>query len=494
MGMVYLVGAGPGDPELITLKGIQLLRSCDVVIYDRLASEELLTYLKEDCVRIYVGKAPGYHSKKQEEINQIIVENAIKYNTVVRLKGGDPFVFGRGGEEVDELIKGCIPFEVVPGISSAISVPSGVGIPVTHRGLSQSFHVITGHTSSTENTLTNNYEVLAKLEGTLVFLMGLSNLEDIVSNLTKYGKKISTPVAVISSGTTKQEKAVRGTLMDIVAKVKEESIQSPAIIVVGETAALRLVSDRQKQNLKIGITATETMFKKLEIGLSKPKVKVYSICKMQIEESPFANQLIEELQHIHNYQWILFTSQNAIELFFHKMEEFHIDRRKLSHIKYAVVGSGTREALEKYGYYADFMPSKFTTKNLAKELCEVISNQDKLFIPRALQGSEELTIILKAKGIYYQELLLYDVKGNATDHIKYLSEMDCLIFASASGVHAFFQEFHRMDISFPQTIKIACIGEVTAQVVQEYECNVDIIAKENNVVGLLDEIKKYYQL
>jgi uroporphyrinogen III methyltransferase/synthase len=489
-----LVGAGPGDPELITLKGIKLLKTCDVVIYDRLASEQLLEYLKDDCIKIYVGKSAGNHSKKQEEINQIIVENAIKYNQIVRLKGGDPFVFGRGGEEIEELIRNHIPYEVIPGITSAISVPSSVGIPVTHRGLSQSFHVITGHTSSTEDTLTNNYEVLAKLDGTLVFLMGLSNLERIVHNLIQHGKEKNTPVAIISGGTTIHEKVVRGTLDNIVGKLKEETILSPAIITIGKTAALQLVLNDQKTNLKIGITATQAMFDKLEISLRNLNVKAYSICNMQVEETPFIEELMNVFQYINSYNWIVFTSQNAISLFFKKMNEYSIDRRTLSHVKFAVIGSGTKEALEKYGYYADFIPSKYTTMDLALELSEIVTKQDKLFIPRALQGSEELTKILIEKRIDFKELSIYDVKGKVTEHMNHLIDMDCLIFASASGVTALFQELQRKGISLPQNIKIVCIGEATAHVIRKFNREVDMIANINNMDGILNEIKKLFSL
>ena len=241
MGTVYLIGAGPGDPELITVKGLKRLQTCEVVIYDRLASFQLLDEVKEDCVKIYVGKEAGQHSKTQEEINQIMVTYAKKYEHVVRLKGGDSFVFGRGGEEIEALKKHNIAYEVVPGITSAIAVPEMAGIPVTHRGMSQSFHVITGHTSSLDHTLTDNYEVLAKLEGTLVFLMGLGNLAKIADQLIQHGKAVTTPVAVISNGTMIHQTTIRATLGTILDLVHEKEISSPAIIVIGQTAGLEYV-------------------------------------------------------------------------------------------------------------------------------------------------------------------------------------------------------------------------------------------------------------
>lgn len=493
MGTVYLVGAGPGDPGLITLKGMESLKTCDVVIYDRLASYQLLEYLREDCVRIYVGKEAGQHSKKQEEINQIIVQSARQYQTIVRLKGGDPFVFGRGGEEIEELLKYNIPFEVVPGVTSAVSVPAMVGIPVTHRGMSQSFHVITGHTKDTDNSLTDNYEILAKLEGTLVFLMGLSNLDQIVDNLIQNRKDGNTPVAVISNGTRNNEKTVRGTLLNIVSKVKQELIVSPAIIVVGDTAALHFVQTNLKPlcDFKIGTTGTKEMREKLEKGLRSLGAEVYTVCDMHVEETPYINQLEEEMKCIENYQWIIFTSQNAINIFFNKMQEYHFDRRILNKIKFAVIGSGTKQALEKYGYYADFTPSKYTTKDLAREFVREISKDDKLLIPRALSGSEDLTEILKENDFEYKEISIYDVKGKLTENREYLSDMDLLIFVSASGVNEFFQEMKSYELELSKNIKIACIGEVTVEAFDKLDRKVDIVAKVSNIEGLLEEIVRY---
>ncbi len=256
MGVVTLVGAGPGDASLITVKGLERLKTCDVVIYDRLASEELLAVTREDCIRVFVGKRPGAHSMKQEEMNRILVEYGKAYPNVVRLKGGDPFVFGRGGEEYEALRRAGISCEIVPGVTSAVAVPELAGIPVTHRGMAQSFHVITGHTASAggrdakkeghaakdadeePDTLTGDYETLARSEGTLVFLMGLSNLKRIAERLIAHGKPADTPAAVISNGATSGQQVVRGVLSDLAARVGQAGLTSPAVIVIGETAAL----------------------------------------------------------------------------------------------------------------------------------------------------------------------------------------------------------------------------------------------------------------
>lgn len=494
MGIVYLVGAGPGDSKLITVKGMELLKTCDAVIYDRLASLELLEYVKEDCVKIYVGKESGHHSKTQEEINKIIIDCTGNYEKIVRLKGGDPFVFGRGGEEVEVLKASHIPFEVVPGVTSAISVPESVGIPVTHRGISQSFHVITGHTKWGESTLTDNYDVLAKLDGTLVFLMGLSNIGEITGKLIENGKDKNTPVAVIVSGTMNNEKTVRGNLSTIVSKVKEEKISSPAIIVVGNVAALHFTSeceDKVLSNVKIGITGTRKLREKLEKELIHLGARFYTVCDMHIEKTSAIHELDGELKSLAKYQWIVFTSQNAIDIFFERMEKCLIDRRNLSQMKFAVIGSGTKQCLEKYGYFADFIPSGYTTKDLANEFSAIVDKNDEILIPRAFKGSRELNEILEKNHLKYKDIPIYDVRGKLTENAVYVKDMDCLIFLSASGVISFFEEIHEKSVTLPSTVKIACIGEVTAGAVKEQKRDAHIIANVNNIDGLMDSIQKF---
>ncbi|MFT4145495.1 MAG: uroporphyrinogen-III C-methyltransferase [Mobilitalea sp.] len=495
MSIVYLIGAGPGDPGLITVKGLEYLKTCDAVIYDRLVSEQLLGYLKKDCVRIYVGKESGKHSKTQEEINRILIESTLSYEKIVRLKGGDPFVFGRGGEETQELTKHQIPFEVVPGVTSAIAVPSSAGIPVTHRGISRSFHVITGHTIDSENTLTDNYEVLAKLDGTLIFLMGLAALEQITEQLIQHGKAADTPAAVISNGTMINERTVRGTLNNITEKVKGAEISSPAIFVVGEVAALEY---KQNYNLPLseisfGITGTEHFREKVESGLRLLGAKTTTICDMKVQETEHIHQLEEELKYLTEYQWVIFTSTNAVRLFFETMQRMHIDRRKLSSISFAVIGSGTGQALEQYGYIADFIPERYNSSELAAEFAAIVVNKnDRVLIPRALQGMDELTKILDAYKIEYTEIPIYDVTGGMIEQKEKLNSLDCLIFASVSGVNAFFEDLNKSGIILAEDMVIACLGEATAAALQQYSVRAKIIARASNVEGLLEAITGYY--
>ena len=489
MGIVYLVGAGPGDAGLITVKGLKKLRQCDAVVYDRLASEELLDYVQKDCTKIYVGKQAGKHSKKQEEINAILVECAKKYSTVVRLKGGDPFVFGRGGEEIEALVEHGIAYEVIPGITSAVAVPECAGIPVTHRGISRSFHVITGHTQTSVGSPEYDYETLAKNEGTLVFLMGLSNLEEIATHLVQAGKAGSTPAAVISEGTTGKHRTNRGPLTDIPEKVRGAGLSSPAVIVIGETAGYEYRCPA-KHGTRVGIIATDLLRRKLERGLEGLGMQPVSLCDMQVVPTEQMKELEEEFDNLHTYQWVMFTSQNAVRLFFEAMKRCRIDIRKLGNLRFAVLGSGTADRLAEYGIQADFIPSRYEACVLAEEFADNVDPDTKVLIPRAVQGSKELTAILSEHQIAYRDILIYNVEGNLTENIENLDTLDVLVFVSASGVTSFFQEIRKRNLILPENIRIACIGSITRNRLQQEYGEADVVAAVSDVEGLLDAMQK----
>lgn len=548
IGKVFLVGAGPGDPGLITQKGINLLKKCDVVIYDRLVSSRLLNYLKEGCEKIYVGKAVGNHSIKQEEINQIIVEKALTHQVVVRLKGGDPFVFGRGGEEVLTLREHGIPYEVIPGVTSAIAAVTYAGVPITHRGISQSFHVITGHTAEGLNDIPEDFKVLAKLKGTLVILMGLRNLSRIKEELLANGKSIHTPVTVISNGTTLWQKEVRGTLEDICQKVKDKEIKAPAIIVVGEVAELDLRSPIGSvlTGIKVGVTGTKAITDKLSEYLEELGAQVEIVSASEIIEYENNSAFDNALKTLEQYQWIVFTSTNAVNIYFNKMKELRIDLRRMAHIKVAAVGSGTGKVLSQHGILADFIPKHYTVSNLANELCSFISDDERLLIPRAAQGSEELIEILNRNKKSYEDITIYDIKESNGFHSdikesndelsdikedngylsnnkecngylsyikednKYLpeiresnnylldmkekiSQFDYITFASSSGVHSFFRGWTKNPKELLGNAKAVCIGEATEATLRDFGYTDAYIAKEASVKGLAERICEIQQ-
>ena len=491
--MVYLVGAGPGHPGLITCKGLTLLKECDAVIYDRLGTSELLEYVRDDCEKIYVGKKAGAHYRKQEEINEIIIKTARKYKKVVRLKGGDPFVFGRGGEEITALQKEGISFMVVPGITSAVSVPELVGIPVTHRESSRSFHVFTGHTKADAE---NSLEHIHKEEGTSVYLMGLSHLEDIVNKLISEGQKKNTPVSVISNGTMPSQKVVSASLCDIVSKVKESNISSPAIIVVGETAGYQFIS-KDIGNIagkKVGIVGTKVLRDKMRLYLEEEGASVFSVLDMKVMISQQIDKLNDAINNIESYSWIAFTSQNSIKIFFDQLLRCNIDYRRLSGVKFAVVGSGTRQALKKMGFEADYMPQEYTTKALAEGLVKIMKEGENLLLPRAKRGSKEFVRILNENKIDALILPIYDVVGFRTENWDYLDDFDIITFASASGVEAFIHELGIDNVysweerSKKHDVKIGAIGELTSKVLEKYGIHADCIPKQCDIENLIKEL------
>lgn len=488
MGKVYLVGAGPGDAGLITVKGLQRLKQCDAVVYDRLASRGLLEVLRPDCEKIYVGKEAGRHYKKQEEINDILVSCGKKHAMVVRLKGGDPFVFGRGGEEIEALKEHGIPYEVIPGVTSAVAAPACAGIPVTHRGISRSFHVITGHTNTSDGSPDYDYRAMAGYEGTLVFLMGLANLEAIAGQLMKGGKPADTRAAVIANGTTQYQKVLRGTLGNIVERVRTSGLASPAVIVVGETAGCEYLYGSSTVR-RVGITATELLRKRLEQGLERLGMDPVPLMHMQVTPTEELGVLGEELKVLERYQWIVFTSQNAVRLFFEEMKRQQADVRRLAGLRFAVLGSGTAAKLLEYGVQADFIPSRYTVAALAEEFTRVVKPGEAVLIPRAVQGSPELTAALAAKDISYRDIPIYDVVGSMTENIRCLDDLDALVFVSASGVTAFFEALRRENRTLPAGIRIACIGRITEErLLREYG-EADVVAAVNDVDGLLDAMQ-----
>lgn len=483
MGKVYLVGAGPGDAGLITVRGLELVKRCDAIVYDRLVSKELLLHVREDCRIIYVGKQAGHHEKTQEEINQILLDCAAQYNEVVRLKGGDPFVFGRGGEEAEALIVHGIDFEVVPGVTSAVAVPECAGIPVTHRGVSRSFHVITGHTNQGQPIC--NYEALAEAGGTLVFLMGLAHLEEIAEGLLAAGMDKNTNAAVISDGTTDRQRILRGTLEHIAQEVRERDMVSPAIIVIGEAAGLNYRSRITAR--RVGITATSHLYQKLSASFAAAGMQTVWVCRMEVHENKESG-LVEVLAKLGSYHWVIFTSANGVKIFFDTAKRAQIDRRSFGHLKFAALGSGTAEKLAEYGIFADFVPSKYVTRIFAEELVHVVSEGENVLIPRAKEGNPRLTEILKQNGIAYTDLPVYDVKGTLSEQADELEELDYLVFASASGVRDFFRETQRKKICLPQGIKLACIGEVTAESLLQRGRAAEVVAKNYTVLGLTEAI------
>ncbi len=482
-GFVYLVGAGPGDENLITKLGYELIQKCEVLIYDRLISPKLLELVKTNCEMIYVGKNVGNHAIKQEEINEIIVKKALENKFVVRLKGGDPFVFGRGGEEILELQKYGIPYKVVPGVTSAISGLTYAGIPITHRGKSRGFHVITGHSNDDHSSIPDNLDVLAKLDETLVFLMGFANLEKIVEGLIENGKDSKTPVTIISNATTSKQEEVRGSLVNIVEIVSKSSLKAPALIVVGDVAELDF---RDKNNvlsgINVGVTGTTDLVAKQKNALELLGANVYDVCSFDVVEV-VNNDFEMSLQNLIEFDWVIFTSANSVKTFFKKVFELETDLRTFAKIKFAVVGSGTAEVLKTFGFNYDFMPSEYSSKNLGNELVDVLSKDEKVLIPYAKNHTNDLTDILLKNNIKFDKHIIYDIKIKNFNDFD-LSKLDYITFSSTKSVEEFFRN-DQANIS--EKCEVVCIGDLTKIELEKRNFNVTKSAKAD-VKGLINTI------
>ena len=495
-GKVYLIGAGPGDPDLITLKGLSYLEKADVVVYDRLASPKLLDHIKRDAKLIYVGKASKNHIKTQDEINEIIYQEAKDGNLVVRLKGGDPYVFGRGGEEGIYLYDRGIEFEVVPGVTSAIGGLCYAGIPITHRDIATSFHVITGHLKDEEEEL--DWKSLSALKGTLVFLMGVSNLKNISENLMKNGKSKDTPAAIINWGTTSNQKTVVGRLSNIYDKAIEENIKPPSLIVVGDVVGLReklnFFENKPLLGKNIVITrekshASETINKIEELGGN-----VISFPTIKIEEISPNEELDKSIRNITNYSYLIFTSVNGVNIFFQRFFQLGMDIRTLVNIKIAAVGPKTAAAIGKYGINPDIVPNQFVAEGLIDELSEVLSKEDNVLIPRAKIGRNELIDELSQIATINDLKIYHTVKDeeNKEEIMDTLNDLDSyyLLFTSSS-TFTNFSEILKEDVGPAlEKGKIISIGPITTKTIEEAGYSVYKQAKEYTIDGILELLIK----
>ncbi len=499
-GKVYLIGAGPGDPGLITLKAKKVLEEADVVIYDYLANKRFLDFCKKDAEKIYVGKKEGTHTLSQEEINCLLIEKAKEGKIVARLKGGDPFLFGRGGEEAEELAKEDISFEIIPGITSAIAVPAYAGIPVTHRDYTSTLAIITGHEAEDKEESKINFSALSQIE-TLVFLMGVKNLPNIIEKLIKNGKSPDTPVAVIQWGTLPQQKTVLGSLKNIIDEVKKKNIQAPAIIVIGEVVKLRdKINWFEKKPLfgkKIIITRTREQASKLVEKLEELGALCYEIPTIKIQ--PIINQeFYEVLENLSQYHWIIFTSQNSIKIFFQELWNLGKDLRVLGSSKIAVIGKATQKTLEEFKIKPDLIAKdEFTQEGLISAFSEIEIKNKLILLPRAKIARDILPEKLKEKGANIKVLPIYETQicyESKEELIRVLEEKpDMIIFTSSSTVKNFFKLFEGIKKDSLKNLAFASIGPVTSQTLKEFGFEPHIEAKEYTIEGLVEAIKNFYE-
>lgn len=483
-GCVYLVGAGCGEADLITVRGLSLLRRCDTAVYDDLIAAELLEELPPGAESIYVGKRSGKHALPQEEICALLAAKAGEGRVVVRLKGGDPFVFGRGGEEALALQAAGIPWEAVPGISSAIAIPGQAGIPVTHRGLSQSVHIVTAHTAHTPDGLPEGLDGLAGQSGTLVLLMGLERLERIAGRLIQAGMSPDTPAAVLSGGNAPRPAAVRGTLADIAPRCRTAGVLPPAVIVVGGSAALDLNRGpgRPLTGLSVGLTGTEETAARVRPALRLLGAEVFWAQRSLVEElnPPIPWEALGDGRE----RWLVFTSGNGVTQFFRRLHREGVDLRRLARCRFAAVGAATGARLAEHGIFADLIPGEHTTAALARALEGAVRPEEEVWLLRSALGSRDLAEDL-ARRCPVREFALYTLRSApGVQEAARGRHMDYLVFSSASGVEFYFQTCGAL----PRNTRPVCIGPVTAAALARRCDRPAFTASHISAQGIVDAI------
>ncbi|MEY8390231.1 uroporphyrinogen-III C-methyltransferase [Lachnospiraceae bacterium 45-W7] len=467
-GKVWLVGAGPGDPGLLTVKGREVLEQAQVVVYDRLVGEGILNLIPQQAEIIDVGKRASNHTMPQEKSNQVLLEKALEGKRVVRLKGGDPFVFGRGGEELALLAERGVPYEVVPGVTSAFAVPAYAGIPVTHRDFASSVHVITGHKKAGEK-LQLDFKSLARLSGTLVFLMSVSAISQICQGLLEAGMKPETPAAALQQGTGAAQKKIITDLEHLPAKVQEQGVHSPAIFMVGSVCALgNEFGWYEKLPLfgrKILVTRPRERSGTLSRRLRELGAEVLELPAIRTELLENSQRLIEELERLAEYQYLVFTSPAGVNLFFDELKRQGKDIRSLGSAQIAAIGKGTRKELEDRGLICALMPEIYDGKHLGILLGESCQTGDKILIPRAERGNAQLIEeIEKRVSVNITDLpvyrTVYEKPNELIDEKKQIEngQIRMAVFTSVSTVRGFAAAVEGLDYSLVHAV---CIGAQT---------------------------------
>lgn len=511
-GKVYLVGAGPGDPGLITLRGKYLLERAEVVIYDYLASKKLLRHVQPTAELIYAGKKGGVkHTHTQEEINQMLVERALAGYIVVRLKGGDPFIFGRGGEELQELVQAGVPFEVVPGVTSATAAATYAGIPITHREYTSTVAFVTGHEDPTKEDSKIAWDKLATGVGTIVVYMGIKNLPVITENLISNGRDPKTPVAVVRWASTPEQRSVVGTLETISDIVREADIRPPSLVVIGEVVKLRETIDwfehRPLFGRKILVTRTREHASDLVSRLEEQGASCVEFATINIAPVESYEVLDSQLRDVANIDWLVFTSINAVRYFFDRLYHLKMDGRDLKGPGIAVVGKTTADLLREYGIVADLRPEEFTGEGLANALVARGVKGSKIVIPRAETAREILPDTLRAAGAEVRVAPVYrNVLPESPDEKEEISrvvealqnrEIDVITFTSSSTV----RNFTKMAVGDSREelrrlldgVRIAAIGPITGKTVSDYGLKVDIQPRVYTIPEMVESIVDHYK-
>ena len=499
--MVYLVGAGPGDPGLLTVKAHACLKKADTVVYDYLADSRILALVPEEAERIYVGKSAGTHAMKQEDISKLLVKLSREGKCVVRLKGGDPFVFGRGGEEALLLAENGLPFEIVPGVTSAIAVPAYAGIPVTHRGVAVSFAVVTGHEDPTKEASGLDWQKLATGVDTLVFLMGVGNLPAITAELMRHGRAGNTPAAVIRWGTRPEQETLITTVENAADDVARAGLKPPAIFLVGDVVRyrekLRWFDAPERRPLfgkRVLVTRARAQASKLTEGLEALGAACLEVPAIRIAEpSDGGAALRAAIAHIADYDWLIFTSANGVEHFFRALDAAGKDARALARAKVAAIGPATANALAACGVRADCVPGEYRAEAVVEALKGDVRSGTRVLLARAEEAREVLPESLKALGAEVTVAAAYCTKQAEADGAalaKKLTngEIDIVTFTSSSTAKNLCAILGSAEPL--QHVKCVAIGPITAKTCEALGIKPAAVAKEYTIEGLIETIKE----
>jgi len=489
---------------LITVKGAELLRKADVIIYDRLAGHRLTALARPGAEVIYVGKSPDCHTLKQAEINSLLVAKAREGKLVVRLKGGDPFVFGRGGEEAEALVEAGIDFEVVPGVTSAIAVPAYAGIPVTHRDFTSTLAVITGNEDPTKENPGIAWDKIATGAGTLVFLMGMANLPAIVRRLVENGRSPQTPAALVRRGAGPEQQTLTGTLEDICEKAKLAEFKNPAVIIVGDVVSLReKLNWFEKKPLfgkRVLVTRSREQASALSAAIEEAGGEALEFPVIRVVEPEDYGPLDRTISNLKTYDWVIFTSVNGVQAFFRRLRHHRKDVRELHQARLCAIGPKTGEALENYGLLVETVPEKYRAEEIIEVLRDRIGGGTKILLPRADIARKVLPEALRQMGADVTEVTAYRTVAGDGDSSRIREmlargEIHLITFTSSSTIRNLVKMLNAPDLqALLKNVVVACIGPVTAGTARELGLKVDVVAEEYTIEGLVRSLLGYYGL
>jgi uroporphyrinogen III methyltransferase / synthase len=498
--VIYLVGSGPGDPGLFTLKGVWCMQEADAIVYDRLAPRALLGYAKPDAEKIYVGKKPGNPTMSQEEINNVLVEKGRAGMKVVRLKGGDPYIFGRGGEEALALRRAGLPFEVVPGVTSGVAAPAYAGIPVTHRNVATSVAFVTGHEDPTKGSRDVDWERLSNGADTLVLYMGVGRLEEISEGLIEAGRAPDTPVACVRWGTLPEQRTITGPLQDIADRVAEAGLKPPAIIIIGDVVALRergldWYERRPLFGRRVVVTRARTQAGELSRDLEKLGAEVHEFPTIEIIPPEDFGPLDAAIRDLDSFGLIAFTSVNGVEAFLKRLQYHGLDLRAVPRdAKVAAIGPATAERIQGAGLRVDVVPEEYRAEALIEALGAHPLAGEHVLIPRAKVAREVLPEKLREAGAEvvvppaYESAPSSEGKEEVSLRLQ-RGEIDCVTFTASSTVENLVGAFGAEEAArLLDGTRVVCIGPITADTARKHGIRVDAQAKEYTIPGLIEAV------